>query len=310
LDIVDGVVTRSPGPFIGAALISIVAGLGWYASRREKFVVWDRLLDQLNLRGDERLLDMGCGRGAVLLMAAQRLTTGRAVGVDLWRVRDQSGNAADATERNARTEGVADRVELHTADMTALPFEPDTFDLVLSNIAIHNIKGLPGRDAVTSYARAVVAGRIIASRLVRLAAERHLRDLEQQQERGLVWRPDKAGDVIRFFEEVLYLPDVQTDDEDAPAEAIPFRLNGFQKFIVGSVFGWYRWPGIGDSRRSTPTQDGVPARAAPARPRCDDSASPISRPRKDPGRRRWPPVSRSMASWSPVASAPRSSARR
>jgi SAM-dependent methyltransferase len=143
LDIVDGVVTRSPGPFIGAALISIVAGLGWYASRRGKFVVWDRLLDQLNLRGDERLLDMGCGRGAVLLMAAQRLTTGRAVGVDLWRVRDQSGNAADATERNARTEGVADRVELHTADMTALPFEPDTFDLVLSNIAIHNIKGLP-----------------------------------------------------------------------------------------------------------------------------------------------------------------------
>jgi cyclopropane fatty-acyl-phospholipid synthase-like methyltransferase len=32
------------------------------------------LLDQLHLRGDERILDLGCGRGAVLLMAAQHWT--------------------------------------------------------------------------------------------------------------------------------------------------------------------------------------------------------------------------------------------
>jgi arsenite methyltransferase len=50
------------------------------------------LLDRLGLRGDERILDLGCVRGAVLL-AAQHLTTGRAVGVDLWRSRDQSGLA-------------------------------------------------------------------------------------------------------------------------------------------------------------------------------------------------------------------------
>jgi len=31
---------------------------------RGKFLVWAELLDQLNLRGDERILDMGCGRGA------------------------------------------------------------------------------------------------------------------------------------------------------------------------------------------------------------------------------------------------------
>jgi cyclopropane fatty-acyl-phospholipid synthase-like methyltransferase len=41
-------------------------------------VVWAELLDGLRLRGDERILDLGCGRGAVLLMAAQHLTTGRA----------------------------------------------------------------------------------------------------------------------------------------------------------------------------------------------------------------------------------------
>jgi ubiquinone/menaquinone biosynthesis C-methylase UbiE len=123
-----------------------------HSTFRGKFVVWARLLDQLRLRGDERILDLGCGRGAVLLMAAQHLTTGRAVGVDLWRTADQSGNSAEATQRNAVAEGVADRVELHTADMTALPFEDNSFDLVLSNFAIHNISGRAGREKAISEA--------------------------------------------------------------------------------------------------------------------------------------------------------------
>ena len=106
----------------------------------------------LGLRGDERILDMGCGRGAVLLMAAQRLTTGRAVGVDLWQSADQSGNSAEATRRNAIAEGVADQVELHTGDMTALPFESNSFDVVVSSLAIHNIRGSAGREKAISEA--------------------------------------------------------------------------------------------------------------------------------------------------------------
>ena len=48
--------------------------------------------------------------------------------------------------RNAAAEGVADRVELHTADMTALPFADGSFDVVVSSLAIHNIGGRAGRD--------------------------------------------------------------------------------------------------------------------------------------------------------------------
>jgi hypothetical protein len=87
-------------------------------------------------------------------MAAQHLTTGRAVGVDLWRSLDQSGNSAEATRRNAVAEGVADRVELHTADMSALPFEDDSFDLIVSNFAIHNISGRAGREKAIADNRA------------------------------------------------------------------------------------------------------------------------------------------------------------
>ncbi len=121
-------------------------GLYLHGTLRGKFILWAGLLDTLNLRGDERILDMGCGRGAVLLMAAQRLTTGRAVGVDLWIKGDQSGNALAATQKNAVAEGVADRVELHTGDMTALPFPDESFDVILSSFAIHNISGRAGRE--------------------------------------------------------------------------------------------------------------------------------------------------------------------
>src|SRR5262249_40568224 len=108
-------------------------------------------------------LDMGCGRGAVLLMAAQHLTTGRAVGVDLWRSVDQSGNSAEATRRNAIAEGVADRVELHTGDMMALPFEDNSFDAVVSRLAMHNMSGRAGREEAVGEAVRVLrsGGRLL-----------------------------------------------------------------------------------------------------------------------------------------------------
>jgi SAM-dependent methyltransferase len=88
---------------------------------------------------------------------------GRAVGVDLWRKVDQSGNSAEATQRNALAEGVADRIELHTGDLRALPFEDNGFDVVLSNFAIHNISGRAGREKAISEAVRVLrpGGRLL-----------------------------------------------------------------------------------------------------------------------------------------------------
>src|SRR5262245_52973810 len=143
-----------------------------YFTLRGKFVLWAELLDRLRLRGDERIVDLGCGRGAVLLMAAQHLTTGRGVGVDLWRTVDQSGNSAGATQLNAVAVGLADRIEWGRSHITALHFEDNCFDVVLSSLAIHNISGRAGREKAISEAVRILrpGGRLL---IVDVRATRH-----------------------------------------------------------------------------------------------------------------------------------------
>jgi len=124
----------------------------FYTTRRGKFLEWNRILDRLRLRGDEKVLDMGCGRGAVLTAVARRLTTGRVTGIDIWSTKDQSGNAKSVTLRNASLEGVGNRVQIDTGDMRALPYPDGAFDLVVSSLAIHNIRSNADRK------RAIVEG--------------------------------------------------------------------------------------------------------------------------------------------------------
>ena len=134
--------------------ILLVAGIGfvatsgimYWSSRVGKIKERDRILDSLTWRGDEKVLDVGCGRGLLLVGAAKRLKSGRATGVDIWQQEDLSGNGPDATRQNAKTEGVADKIKIETADARKLPFADASFDMVLSSIAIHNIAQAEDRE--------------------------------------------------------------------------------------------------------------------------------------------------------------------
>lgn len=130
-------------------------GVYLHTTLRGKLRIWERVLDQAGLKGNERLLDLGCGRGAVLIAAARRLPAGHAAGADLWSG-DQSGNRPEATLANAAAAGVADRVEVHTADMTSLPFADGSFDVVTSALAIHNIPSPEGRYRAVDEAMRVL----------------------------------------------------------------------------------------------------------------------------------------------------------
>jgi len=149
------------------ALPLISAGLGcgamgsWmiYDSKIGKVREREQYLDKIAWRGDERVLDVGCGLGLFLIGAAKRLSTGRAVGIDKWQQEDLSGNNAAGTLDNAMIEGVADKVEVHTGDACKLPFDDASFKVVLSSMALHNIYNAGERQtAVREIARVLESG--------------------------------------------------------------------------------------------------------------------------------------------------------
>lgn len=98
-------------------------------------------------------------------------------------------------------------------------------------------------DRATGYAKAVVAGKIIAGPHVRNACRRHLDDLAAGHERGLHWDIKAADRVWRFFESQLKLSEGQFEGQ-------PFTLHPSQAFKLGSVFGWKRADGTRRFRRA------------------------------------------------------------
>lgn len=89
--------------------------------------------------------------------------------------------------------------------------------------------GPTSRDPVTTYARQIRDGKILAGRLVRLACQRHLRDIDRQLTPEFPYWFDhkRAGQVFTFFLEFLTLDDGR-----------PFTLMPWLQFIFGSLEGW------------------------------------------------------------------------
>ncbi|WP_367160645.1 class I SAM-dependent methyltransferase [Kozakia baliensis] len=130
-----------------ALSLTLGAVLMVWNSRIGKVRAREKLLDRLSWRGDETVLDVGCGYGLLAVAAARRVPRGLAIGLDIWRQADLSSNHPDHPRRNAMHEGVADRVLISTADMRLMPFADACFDIVVSSVAIHNVPDAAGRLA-------------------------------------------------------------------------------------------------------------------------------------------------------------------
>lgn len=113
-----------------------------WSSRVGKLKFRDSLLDRIGTirpwQGNESTLDVGCGRGLMAIGAAHRTPEGRATGIDLWQA-DLSGNSAQAAMDNAALEGVQGRVRIDTGDAVRLPYDAESFQVVVSRWVVHNI---------------------------------------------------------------------------------------------------------------------------------------------------------------------------
>jgi arsenite methyltransferase len=148
------------GMGFGTGIVCALMGI-WmvWESKVGKLRSRNRLLQRIPWTGSEHVLDVGCGRGLMLIGAAKRLTTGKATGIDIWQDEDLSGNRIEATLENVRCEVVADRVDVQTADMRRMPFPDSSFDVVLSRAVIHNLYKADERDqAIREIARVLKPG--------------------------------------------------------------------------------------------------------------------------------------------------------
>jgi arsenite methyltransferase len=121
------------------------AGLMIYSSWYGKLVQADIMLDKIQWRGNENVLDIGCGRGLLTIKAAERLDSGHVVGIDIWSSKDLTGNTQKASEDNIKLANLSDRALIQYGDACGLEFDDESFDVIVSNLTIHNIDSMENR---------------------------------------------------------------------------------------------------------------------------------------------------------------------
>ena len=127
-------------PFAGVICLA-EGGLMLRYSMFGKFKHRDKMLAMYNWKGGEKVLDIGTGRGLLLIGAAKHLTTGTAIGIDIWSAKDLSHNTEGNNIENALAEGVLNKTKVMEMDICKTSFPDNEFDVILSNLCLHNIKG-------------------------------------------------------------------------------------------------------------------------------------------------------------------------
>jgi arsenite methyltransferase len=112
--------------------------MGLYA-KKGKFTHRDRMLSLIDWQGTESVLDVGSGLGLLLIGAAKRLSSGQAIGIDIWNKDDLTHNSLDQALINAEQEEVGNKVRIKNETIVQTSFQAAYFDVILSNLCLHNI---------------------------------------------------------------------------------------------------------------------------------------------------------------------------
>lgn len=140
--------------FIGAGVIfyGIATIIGWALARYvipgSRISVAQNAIALLELKGHEKVLDVGSGRGIFAIETAKQLGSGEVSAIDLWepeKVRhikhrhtlsQPSENTIANAAKNAAIEGVDRKINFINMDANHLDFAPDTFDAVICGFIV------------------------------------------------------------------------------------------------------------------------------------------------------------------------------
>ena len=124
--------------FLSLIFVTVLA-TGLWSSRIGKLNLRDKVIAEINLKGNEHVLDIGCGRGLLTVGIARKLTTGKVIGLDHWKSTLEYNYTRQMAEYNIASEGVGNVSEVIDGDAMKLPFENEKFDVITSSLAMHHI---------------------------------------------------------------------------------------------------------------------------------------------------------------------------
>jgi SAM-dependent methyltransferase len=114
----------------------------------------DLVFSQLVWDGDGKLLDIGCGNGALAIEAAKKYPKAQIVGIDYWG--GQWEYSKESCEKNAQIANVVKRTSFHKASAAKLPFADESFNVAVSNFVFHEVQDVKDKRAVIQEALRVL----------------------------------------------------------------------------------------------------------------------------------------------------------
>jgi arsenite methyltransferase len=176
-----------------AVLLFTISIAGIWTSRYGKLILRDKVFNILTFNGSESTLDIGCGKGLLLIETAKRTPNGKATGADLWAKTVEYNYIAEMALENAKTEGVSDRVEVVTADVQAMPFGNNSFDMVMTSLMMHHVpdinKALNEMIRVTKPGGIILIADVNSKRFVPMFKSLGLLKVESQYATRLFFMP-------------------------------------------------------------------------------------------------------------------------
>jgi ubiquinone/menaquinone biosynthesis C-methylase UbiE len=130
--------------FLVLSIISvyyIIMGIRWSGERiiEDRMRLRDELIKFTKPKDGYRILDVGTGAGLLAIGFAKAINYGEVIGIDIW-VKFAGGTSIENAKRNAKIEGVEDKVKFQVGDVTNIPYPDNYFDLVVSLFVIHILK--------------------------------------------------------------------------------------------------------------------------------------------------------------------------